>query len=342
MDWLRRRRPDRNTVWLLGSVFAYGALAATIRPDPYLNLLGMYGRQALLFVPLFVGLAALAALALRPQAPARYLTHTMLPRLPALAATILAFIVGMAGFTVFKLAIPDIVPFYADPFLAVIEQALFAGQHPGMLLHDLLPEQLAPVIGTLYGPVWVALWFGVLVMAALTLDRALARRFFWAMILTMVVLGTVVATLASSVGPIFYDRFYSVDLFADLSHRVADGAIGVYVEGAADYLLHAYGNHDVQLGTGISAMPSIHVAIATLAALFAGALLPRLRWCGWVYVGLIMLGSVYTGWHYAADGLVSLLLVPMLWRLAGRLKNVFSKTQRPPEATVVDGAMVGA
>lgn len=331
MGWWGRGWPGRGAIWLLGAVGLYAGLAAALFPVAYLNLLVLYCRQAILFIPLCLGMVVLASLLLDPRAPARYLLVAMVPRLPALAATILAFIVGMAGFTVFKLAIPAVVPFYADPFLAAFEQALFAGQHPGMILHALVPEQAAPLIGVLYGPVWVGCWFGALVAAALVRDRARAGQFLWAMVLTMVGLGSVLATLGSSVGPIFYHHFYPDDLFAGLTRAVADGAIGAYVGGAADYLLQAYGQADVQLGTGISAMPSMHVAIAALVALFAGALAPRLRWIGWTYVGLILLGSVYTGWHYAADGVVSLLLVPLFWRLAGRIRSALAAPR--PEAT---------
>ena len=46
------------------------------------------------------------------------------------------------------------------------------------------------------------------------------------------------------------------------------------------------------------------------------------RWPGRLFAlyGLIiLLGSVHLGWHYAVDGYVSILAVPMLWWLSGVL-----------------------
>ena len=59
---------------------------------------------------------------------------------------------------------------------------------------------------------------------------------------------------------------------------------------------------------GISAFPSMHVATATLFALAARRLHPRLFPLGLAYWAVIMLGSVLLAWHYAVDGYVGILL----------------------------------
>jgi membrane-associated phospholipid phosphatase len=72
---------------------------------------------------------------------------------------------------------------------------------------------------------------------------------------------------------------------------------------------------------GISAMPSMHVAMAVLFALVGwktnrglGALLT-------IYAILIQIGSVHLGWHYAVDGYASAAAVSSLWLVVGRLTD---------------------
>jgi hypothetical protein len=69
---------------------------------------------------------------------------------------------------------------------------------------------------------------------------------------------------------------------------------------------------------GIAAMPSVHVALPVLYALAAWKLHRRLGILFGAYALLIFLGSVHLGWHYAVDGYVTLLIVPMVWWLSGK------------------------
>ena len=70
-------------------------------------------------------------------------------------------------------------------------------------------------------------------------------------------------------------------------------------------------------GTGISAMPSLHVAIATLCALFAWRCGPRAGMLMSVYAAIIFLASIHLGWHYAIDGYVSIVSTVLLWGAVG-------------------------
>ena len=75
---------------------------------------------------------------------------------------------------------------------------------------------------------------------------------------------------------------------------------------------------------GISAMPSIHVAMAVVFALLG----MRVNcWLGIVliaYAVIIQIGSVILGWHYAIDGYVSIILTILLWKLVGKIPFVAS------------------
>ena len=67
-------------------------------------------------------------------------------------------------------------------------------------------------------------------------------------------------------------------------------------------------------GSGISAMPSMHIAIATLNAFFLTATRQRaLAISGWLFMAIIQFGAIYSGWHCAVDGYVSMVVVALIW-----------------------------
>jgi membrane-associated phospholipid phosphatase len=84
---------------------------------------------------------------------------------------------------------------------------------------------------------------------------------------------------------------------------------------------------------GISAMPSMHVSIATLTAL---AFSNINKWFSFTMILLaliIQVGSVHLGCHYAIDGYISVLATLAIWFTTERLLQFFglSKTPLSPE-----------
>ncbi len=67
---------------------------------------------------------------------------------------------------------------------------------------------------------------------------------------------------------------------------------------------------------GISAMPSVHVAMAVLLALIGWARHPLAGTALTAYAVVILIGSVVLGWHYAIDGYVGGLMAFAIWRLS--------------------------
>ena len=64
---------------------------------------------------------------------------------------------------------------------------------------------------------------------------------------------------------------------------------------------------------GISAMPSIHLAIATTFVLVAFEVR---RWFGFLMLGYLVtmqIGSVILGWHYAIDGYAGIICACLIW-----------------------------
>lgn len=93
---------------------------------------------------------------------------------------------------------------------------------------------------------------------------------------------------------------------------------------AMEYLLASRGSDN--FGAGISAMPSLHVAIAFLTVQVAFSRSKRwsLRFAALAYFLVILVGSVHLGWHYLLDGLVSIAAMVPLWIRAGKLVDWLS------------------
>ena len=124
----------------------------------------------------------------------------------------------------------------------------------------------------------------------------------------------------TSAGPILYDRVAGDgEWFAGLVRHLesVDAAYPLIAIEARDRLWDAYQNGIVDVGTGISAMPSRHVAIATLCAIFAWHCSRRAGWVLTGYAAIVLVASVHLGWHYAIDGYVSIVATVAIWSMVG-------------------------
>jgi hypothetical protein len=326
------RSPARRVPPLALAIAAYAAVAACVSPAGLAAMLATYAEQMLMLTPVLVAGLGAASLIRRPRAPLSFICDVLRERALPLAATLAGFCLGMAAFTAMKLAIPRLVPFYADPIFADLDAMLVPGS-PGMLAHALLPTWAAWPLACLYGPVWFVAWFGIIAYVALSRDSALRKRYFWALALTLAIVGTLLATVLSSVGPVFYDRIYGGTRFAGLMALVDATSVGEYMRFASSYLYDNYTNDAHGFGTGISAMPSVHIAIVTLNAQMLWSRDRRIGALAWAYTAAIGFGSVYLGWHYAVDGLVSLVVVVTIWRLCGRLLSSRQRSVKLPVPT---------
>jgi hypothetical protein len=305
--------------WLLVALcLTYALTALCLQPDRYLHLAQSYAEPFAFFLPtlLAAGLGV-AGLAFARHTPTRFILDILGQRWLTAAPVILLFFLGVTAFTTLKVAIPDTVPFYADRALAELDLRLH-GVDPWTWTHSVVPEPVSAVIFAGYGYGWLVQWFGTVLFVAFWNNPASRLRYLWAFALTTILCGTVLATLLSSTGPMFHDQFYGGDRFVGLRTALAQNSYAASVHVYADYLLAAYQSGRPELGGGISAMPSMHVAIATLNALFLAGFGRRWAIAGWSFATFILFGSVYTGWHYAVDGYLSILVVSLLWYVTGR------------------------
>ncbi len=236
------------------------------------------------------------------------------PRFIAAAAAVQVVALASSSFSAFKVALPHNVPFYLDPFFTDLERSLF-GTDPWRLSHAAF-GWATPAIDRFY-----LLWLPTLIVAfyAVILARpsALKTRALVSYVLMWPLLGILGAYLLSSAGPIFEDRLFGGDsgLISALESGGANGTLYAY-----EKLWTAFSDNSPLIGGGISAMPSMHIALATWIALVVRSASPRFAWLGWAHVGMIWLGSVHLGWHYVLDGLAGIAGAVAIWTFVSRLQ----------------------
>ncbi|MEO7635481.1 MAG: phosphatase PAP2 family protein, partial [Sphingomicrobium sp.] len=91
------------------------------------------------------------------------------------------------------------------------------------------------------------------------------------------------------------------------------------VRGESDAMWASLANRRPGFVAGVSAMPSLHVAISVWIWLAARSLLPRAAPFALAYAMFMWVASVQLGWHYVSDGVAGALGIVALWWLAGKL-----------------------
>lgn len=279
--------------------------------------------------PFVLTYVALAFAALGSALLLRWVLHRRPPRpnwLTVIPATICVG-VGASVFLPLKYAIPHIVPFWLDASLVGAERSVF-GTDPWMLLDHLFGRAAVPM-DKLYG-LWLPTQALVMFTVMLQPPSAAKTRALIAYVLTWFVLGVVAATAFSSAGPIFHDRVFGGDSFAALVATLRSrGASMVLAE--SDRMWTSFASARPGIVAGISAVPSIHVAISIWFVFAARVLAPSAAKYAALYSLVIWVGSVQLGWHYATDGLAGALGAWAIWGLS-----------RPLAAILRDGWSAGA
>jgi hypothetical protein len=227
-----------------------------------------------------------------------------------------------------KSMIPDLQPFAWDARISSLDRILHFGKLPHEWLQPLLGHPvITRTIDVLY-ILWLPVNGAVLVWQGWSTRLQLRAQFFATYFLVYILLGTVLAISLSAAGPCYYGALvvpqspYAplMDYLGRLSAEQPIIALRVQET--------LWRNYSAGLNlpfVGISAMPSVHVAVAVLFGILGWR---TSRWLGWaftIYALIVLVGSIHLGWHYAADGYVSALLVPVLWVATGRLLHERAK-----------------
>tara|TARA_Y100001960_G_C14710043_1_gene846483 strand:- start:581 stop:1666 length:1086 start_codon:yes stop_codon:yes gene_type:complete len=244
-----------------------------------------------------------------------------------LLTAISAFI---SSFSTMKSLIPIVNPFEYDQLFHELDLIVFGGVEPWRLAFAFFDSPLITMTINILYKVWFLLIWGVLSYFLLAVNAKARQQYLISWTLCWFLLGSVLAMVFSSAGPAFVERLDGSDttytelmaLLASHNEWLLDRDwLGVWALGTQDNLWEAYDSGKEMLGSGISAMPSMHVSMAVLMALGCWSIN---KWLGvfmWVFAATIFIGSFTLGWHYAVDGLVSFPLTWMIWYLVGKFLN---------------------
>lgn len=243
-------------------------------------------------------------------------------RLAAACIPVLLLPLFSSVFTTFKISIPELAPFSWDPAIMRYDQMLHGGFHPWELLQPILGHPLVTsVLSYLYN-----FWHGMILIVYWQMfrveKRALRMRFLLAFVLCWAILGSLGAFVFSSAGPCYYGHvvngpnpFAAQMAYLQSAHELFSNRALL----AQDYLWNLYVNDKAGFGGGISAMPSLHVAVAVLVFFLARHFSRRAAWLAGGYAVIILVGSVHLGWHYALDGYIAIVGAWVAWAASGWL-----------------------
>ena len=219
----------------------------------------------------------------------------------------------LGGYTWAKTSIPFVVGYGWEAIWREFDRLIF-GMDAWRWSHRLMPDRFAAAWTFYYAVVWgfVLLFSGMLI--SLFATRRFAATYFTALMFSWLIGGIGMAFAMSAAGPVFAhlaDPGLAAQfqpLHAELSRLLASDDLVLTTQG---YLEAAAGIKMAVKGGGISAMPSMHIATATVLVLAAW----RTRWLPLALLFWVMtfFGSIYLGYHYAIDAPVAAAVAVACW-----------------------------
>ena len=237
-------------------------------------------------------------------------------------------IVLLPFFSKMKAAIPLFNDYTWDNAFIEWDRGIFLGQDAWEVLQPVLGFPIVTAFLALLYQLWFLLLYpGVLFFAFARIDHSVRRQFFLTYVLSWTLIGGLMATLLASVGPCFVGPLLGDPRFDDQMAylNAASEQVPVMTLKVQAMLLEWFAADANGLGSGITAMPSMHCAIAFLYWI---AMRPISKaWGAFfaLFFVITWLSSVHLAYHYAVDGFVSLIAVALIWAASKRIIAAWDK-----------------
>lgn len=236
----------------------------------------------------------------------------------------------MALFSSMKSVIHLVQPFYLDEFFMKADRIVHFGLDPWRITHFFFGTEYVSVFLNYIYNLWFFIMFSYVLWQIVNVGFGRDRlQFLLGFVIAWPLIGNVFAIFLSSSGPVYYGDIVGdfsifgpmMDILKDFNEPYKDSFLGIYALDTQAMLWADYLKNDTGIGSGISAMPSMHVSIAALLYFSGRQVSPYLGYGMMVFLILIQIGSVHLGWHYALDGYVAILMTWVLWKLCGRMAD---------------------
>jgi hypothetical protein len=242
----------------------------------------------------------------------RWNSHWNRERITLVVMGLVCFYITYVSYRNLKSFLPEAMGLtkYDRP-LHLLDQALFFGHEPALVLHDILGTGIvAHFLSTIY------LWFLPMVPLVLTAwliwSRNISYGYWFATSQCLAwSLGTASYYALPTLGPGFEYTWLYQDLdntgTTQLMDALNTGRENVYwgqIEGAVQ---------------SVAGFASLHCAITLLVALMAQYTI-RIRWVHWalwVNFGVTVVATLYFGWHYIADDIAGIAIALVSFYLGG-------------------------
>lgn len=246
--------------------------------------------------------------------------------------SLIAVAMMLIGFSFLKTAVPLVNPFAWDTWFYELDRTLHFGMSPWEILQPVTGHPYVTLFLNSAYNFWFFLMFTILIVnCGVTKNRVLRMQFLLAFMGIWFIGGNVLAIVFSSAGPCFYGPLLGgTDPYAPLMTYLNSAAevVPVWALNVQATLWNSYSGSESGL-SGISAMPSMHVATAVLFALYGFKVT---RWLGIalsVFATIIMIGSVQLAWHYAVDGYLGAIIAVAIWYGAGKFAAYYVAANQP-------------
>ena len=258
----------------------------------------------------------------------RWNRHRIVP----LCAALFAFFVTYFAYRNLKSVVPLIRPeALFDTQLTELDTAVFGGEQPAALLHQLLGTGIAAhVLSTSY----LVLFFFIPATLAVSLvfSSKLEAGLFYATALALNwVIGAGSYYVLPSLGPFWADP----TVFSALPTTAVSDLQNLLLDERAAFLA---GPAAAGAAQSIGAFASLHVSIFVTGALAAHLLGLRrsVKTTLWVLTGMTVLSTIYFGWHYILDDIGGAVIAVMALALARGLTGFRLERAEVPAAIAAE------